>query len=342
MEQYSILGQSVSPEAPPPLSSVVGASAAGVLPVASPPQVLFPGDDRAKSLAEMAEQNLEAALQLLAERAQFITGASGAAIGLCAENEMVCRAAAGPCAPTVGVQLQTQSGLTAESLRARLALRCDDAETDPRVNRDSCRSIGIRSVMVMPLIRNEQVIGVFELLADRPNAFEERDIIALERLGEMILVALEHAEAGKRAMRQITEAPELAPPDICENEDQTPRVASAVAQEAAPHSKDTPDTKPAAEMLTAAPVPGSRLNIKACSACGFPVSQGRTLCLDCEEAQGSQQPGQSPAQSRPAPALLSELGAEPPKTSWLQSHFYTIAAFLMVAATIVVLLVYLR
>src|SRR6185369_3797728 len=41
----------------------------------------------------------------------------------------------------------------------------------------------------------QTVNGVFELLSDRPAAFEERDISALERLGEMVQTALEHATA---------------------------------------------------------------------------------------------------------------------------------------------------
>src|SRR5271165_5700984 len=39
----------------------------------------FPGEDGGRSLAQMADGDLDAALQLLADRAQYITSASGAA-----------------------------------------------------------------------------------------------------------------------------------------------------------------------------------------------------------------------------------------------------------------------
>ncbi len=54
----------------------------------------FPVEDGGRTLAEMAHQDLDAALQLLAERAQYITGASGAAIALrrSEHNDMICRA----------------------------------------------------------------------------------------------------------------------------------------------------------------------------------------------------------------------------------------------------------
>src|SRR5580692_1397517 len=187
LDNYSIIDEAAS-------SKEEGASASSVR---------FPGDDGGKSLAEMAERDLESTLQLLVERAQYITGASGAAIALLDDTEMICQASAGRSAPELGAEVQVKSGLTGESVRTRQVLRCDDAETDPRVNRESCSSLGIRSVMVMPLVREAEVVGVFELMADRARAFEERDVNALERLAEMVLTSLEHADAAKRAVQEI-------------------------------------------------------------------------------------------------------------------------------------------
>ena len=166
----------------------------------------FPGEDGGKSLSEMAQRDLDATLQLLAERAQYITGASGAAIALRQGENMVCCASAGPSAPEMGAHLQIDSGLSAESVRTRKILICEDAENDPRVNRDSCRAFGIASVVVMPLVREEEVYGVFELLSGRPRAFEERDYVALNRLAEMIQTAVEHAEAARRAETELGQA----------------------------------------------------------------------------------------------------------------------------------------
>jgi len=59
-------------------------------------------------------QELKVALQLLVERAQYITGATGAALAVTEGEEMVCRASAGSCGPAVGSRLQVQSGLAAK------------------------------------------------------------------------------------------------------------------------------------------------------------------------------------------------------------------------------------
>src|ERR1700730_8719016 len=145
----------------------------------------------------LAEGELDSTLQLLVERAQYITGATGTALVLPQGEEMVCRASAGSSAPAIGARLQVQSGLTGESISRRQLLRCDNAETDPRVNLEACRSLGIASIVVLPLLRRSgEVRGLFELFSDHPYAFEERDLIALERMAALTLTALDLAEQG--------------------------------------------------------------------------------------------------------------------------------------------------
>src|SRR6202142_2709356 len=140
-------------------------------------------EDHRRSLADLAQRDLDAALQLLAERAQYITGASGAAIALRRgeHNDMLCRASAGSNAPELGALLSMEYGLSGESVRTRQLLRCDDAQRDPRVNSDLCQELGIASVVVLPIVSDDTVLGVFELLSDKPRAFDERDLSALLR-----------------------------------------------------------------------------------------------------------------------------------------------------------------
>src|ERR1700676_666098 len=148
----------------------------------------------------LAEGELDSTLQLLVERAQYITGATGTALALPQGEEMVCRASAGSSAPAIGARLQVQSGLTGESISRRQLLRCDNAETDPRVNLETCRALGIASIVVLPLLRRSgEVLGLFELFSDHPYAFEERDLIALERMADLTLTALDLAEQRQKA-----------------------------------------------------------------------------------------------------------------------------------------------
>ena len=303
-------------------------------------------DDSGKSLTEMAQRDLEAALQLLAERAQYITGASGAAIALLEESEMICRASAGPSAPELGAEVQVKSGLTGESVRTRQVLRCDDAETDMRVNRESCRALGIKSVMVVPLVREQEVIGVFELFADRANAFEARDVTALERLAEMVQTGVEHAEAAKRALQEIAAKNEQAVAEQKEQKQSEPApvsaepeksVVAAVASVPETKAQETPALKPEPTEPVRTPVLDK---IRKCEACGFPVSEGRTLCLDCEATRFS---GDSPAPlaGGQAPAFLAKFENRK-EQGWLGSHIYTIGTVLIIVLTVVLIVLRLR
>jgi hypothetical protein len=301
----------------------------------------FPAEDGGRSLAEMAHRDLDAALQLLVERAQYITGATGAAIALRRgqNNDMLCRASAGSNAPELGALLSMEYGLSGESVRTRQALRCDDVERDPRVNREGCRQLGIASVVVMPIVTEEQVLGVFELFSGEPRAFEERDISALQRLSEMVETAVKHAVATQTvsAAEENFEAEHLAAEELT-LEDQAVQDAIAVepvgiaseargmipdivlapsAAEALPPAAEntvanqtepgtaTGKSEPAVkkplfwsaalqtqgsaerseQAAASSGVPPVLRNLQKCQACGFPVSQGRTFCVECEEKQ---------------------------------------------------------
>ena len=161
---------------------------------------------------------LDAALQLLVERAQYITGATGTALALPQGMEMVCRASAGSCAPAVGARLQVQSGLTGESIVRRQLLRCDNAEADPRVNLEACRALGIASIVVLPLLRrNGEVRGLFELFSDHPYAFEERDLVSLERMADLTMTALDLAEQRQSAAPVRPQEVEKVAPAVVAN-----------------------------------------------------------------------------------------------------------------------------
>jgi len=192
---------------------VHGGVGAGLAPLrpGAPVSAAGLGGEGTVSLADMAQRDLDAALQLLADRAQYITGASGAAIALRRDgrNDMLCRASAGSNAPELGALLSAEYGLSGESVRTRRPLRCDDAERDARVNREVCRQLGIASVVVMPVVHDDQVLGVFELFSGKANAFGERDLSAVQRLSEMVETAVRLARATER-LRERLKASEAA------------------------------------------------------------------------------------------------------------------------------------
>jgi putative methionine-R-sulfoxide reductase with GAF domain len=146
-----------------------------------------------------AELDLEPAISAITERAQHLTGATGAAIALRAGDEIVCRARAGRTAPDLGVRLQTQGGISAEAVRSGEIMLCHDAERNPRVDLASCRRLGVRSILVSPLRHYRRTLGVFEVLSSTPGAFDERDVATMQLLSGMMVAAISRISTLKRA-----------------------------------------------------------------------------------------------------------------------------------------------
>jgi GAF domain len=309
--------------------------------------VRFPGEDGGHSLGEMAQRDLDAALQLLADRAQYITGASGAAIALRRDGmaDMLCRASTGTNAPELGALLSTEFGLSGESVRTKRALRCDDAERDARVNREVCKQLGIASVVVMPVVNDDQVLGVFELFSGRAHAFGERDLSAIQRLSEMVETAVRLAQASESLPAKLAgkASGKIAGPGVREGQFVSDLVVDAVSLgEPAPEKTAVPATATKTATPVAQPVPKAvpsqvlppkkplfwsatassepevaatsgeaddshvppmLRQLRKCEACGFPISAGRTLCVECEEKkwrgqlrpQAARSVGSSPA-----------------------------------------------
>jgi len=133
--------------------------------------------------------NLDMALQLIAERARAFTRAEGAAIALSENGEMVCRASSGD-APPVNATLDIRSGFSGYCARTGFLQRCDDADIDQRVDRESCRLLGIRSMVAVPIRLGETVIGLLEVFSSRPFAFSDRDGTILQRLADTVLASI--------------------------------------------------------------------------------------------------------------------------------------------------------
>jgi TPR repeat protein len=139
--------------------------------------------------------DLSAALKLIAERSQTLVRASGAAIALAGSDPdfMECRASAGTIAPPVGARLHVGDGFSGECVKSGRLLRCDDSELDSRVDRESCRALGIRSILAVPVRIGDKSIGIIEVLSSEPSAFSENDGRVLQRFADTVIAAVNRA-----------------------------------------------------------------------------------------------------------------------------------------------------
>jgi N-acetylmuramoyl-L-alanine amidase/putative methionine-R-sulfoxide reductase with GAF domain len=160
---------------------------------------------------------LDEVLQLVAERALAITGADGVAIALAEGNAIVCRASAGSIAPDAGMRLDPNSGFSGECLASGRIVRCDDVESDSRVDLLACRRLGVRSMLAVPLSAKQSVIGLLEAFSNEPYGFNDSDVCSLNLLAELILSALRPeeedrlTEISRRVVHEATVEPTPIP-----------------------------------------------------------------------------------------------------------------------------------
>ena len=155
---------------------------------------------------------LDEVLQLVAERAVSITGSDGLAIALAENNEIVLRAAAGTICPDPGTRIDRDSAFSGACFRTAQIVICDDTETDPRVNLQSCRKLGARSMVAVPLCGRRRVIGVLEAFSSWPFAFNEIDVRNLSLLAELVLGALKPEDEDRFAQSAQIAATKLEAP----------------------------------------------------------------------------------------------------------------------------------
>lgn len=184
---------------------------------------------------------LDLVLNEVVEQARSATGAKGAAIAFAKGNEMVCRATTGD-APELGVRLETTTGLSGACLQTGTVQQCSDTETDPRVDAEDCRTLGVRSILMVPLSEGNETFGVFEVFSSRPNAFGDRDVNTLLALAPRVVTNKKGAEGVAAVIRNSGEtsrsSPSVTQKALLEDDQVEPLDAANLSEEAPPRRKE--------------------------------------------------------------------------------------------------------
>lgn len=233
-----------------------------------------------------ARIELYACLQLLADRARFVTGATWAAIALHEGHEFVYCAAAGNSAPVIGSEY-------VKTLPPEQSLGTDG-----------------KSLLVR-VIRKSKVAGFFQLFSETAK-FSDHDLKSIVRLSDMVGTAINCMEAQQDSLADenpvvpalVTEPPKLAAPILW-------------------HAPESLSPLRCNKTSTASNL---AMSVYECESCGFPVSRGRTICVDCED---------SGTPSATMARLLSTRQKE--EESWISAHGYTIASLLVSALVAVII-----
>lgn len=231
-----------------------------------------------------ARVELYACLQLLAERARFITGASWSAIALREGERFVYRTASGDGAPEIGTEVSKPHGESFQYSSTRQPFR---------------------KKLMIPVNRESEMEAFFQIVSNG-HEFNDHDSESLARLADLASTAIDHMYAAEGSALVISS-------EIRNRH----RVEAAVSWHA-PEGIAPALTNKEPELVSG---PAS---VHLCQSCGFPVSPGRIVCMDCDQRAGSLA---SP------PGLFSQ----PKSGNWITTHGYTIATLLITAVAAAVI-----
>lgn len=130
-----------------------------------------------------------------------IIEANGAVVEIRDGDDLVCHAASGICAGLVGLRSPSPAGLSWACVLSGKTQICLDSEADPRVDSAMCRQMEARSLIATPLSLQGVQVGTLKIVADIPNAFDNRDVLTAQLLAGQIAIGLANAaqvDAAKR------------------------------------------------------------------------------------------------------------------------------------------------
>ena len=134
--------------------------------------------------------DLGGVMSFVSEGLLSLTGANGACVELVEGEEIVVRAGTGVMAAQLGSRSRRRGTLPGRCVELGTVLRCDDSDIDSRVDREACRRLGLRSLLVAPLKHQGRTIGVVKVTAPTVAAFGSGDAHIVELMSELITAAI--------------------------------------------------------------------------------------------------------------------------------------------------------
>ena len=129
-------------------------------------------------------------MQFVVERTFPIIHADGAVIELEDGQELVYRAVAGIAKNQLGLRLKVDTSLSGLCLRTGEILSCVDSDVDTRVDQLACKKVGLRSMILIPLKYENEIVGVLKAISALPNKFHQTEIDLLVILSEVVAAAM--------------------------------------------------------------------------------------------------------------------------------------------------------
>lgn len=175
----------------------------------------------------------DAVMGVVVKHVMDLAEADGAVLEMVRQDEIHYHTAAGSLVPHTGTVFDIEGSLSGTCVTSRSVLIAEDTSTDPRVNTEISSITGSKSLIVVPLIHEDKVVGVLKVVSTRPRAFDDLDSYSLQLMAGFIAAALAQAEryraelASERRFRLLFER-NLAPSFITTPEGEVAEVNDAL------------------------------------------------------------------------------------------------------------------
>lgn len=157
-----------------------------------------------------ASLDLDATLDAATEAAHRLTAAHATALALLDwDGSLVIRVARGPVQASVGEQLPTDHGYTAQALREGRPVLVPDISVAAGARPDMDEHYGVRCFLAVPLIWQAERLGTVTLAFTRPQALSESDVTLVAALAEQAAAAVAHARDYAEEQRLRAESEEI-------------------------------------------------------------------------------------------------------------------------------------
>lgn len=139
----------------------------------------------------------DAVMGVVVREVMELADADGAVLEMLRDDEIHYHTAAGSLEPHAGTVFDVEGSLSGECVRSRRVLISEDTSTDARVNAEIASVTGSRSMVVVPLVHENDVVGVLKVVSTRPRAFDDLDSYSLQLMAGFIAASLARAEEYK-------------------------------------------------------------------------------------------------------------------------------------------------
>jgi GAF domain-containing protein len=143
-----------------------------------------------QKLIQTLQLDLTAAAALVAERSQKITNASGAAIGILEQGQLIYRAGTGTAQADTGNRVAPHSALSADCISRGVAEQYADVATLAPEKAKLFRDRDVKAFIAVPVYHAGQVAGVLELRHAGAGSFREADVRTAELMAGLLSEAM--------------------------------------------------------------------------------------------------------------------------------------------------------